>query len=238
MLDPIPQDDFNQYQKGSKGHWRFEWNLNLVYTNPSGEDDDSSTPFSSPATSGGIFAIKKDWWDQLGFYDRGMIGWGGDHVEATFKVWRCGGHIEVVPCSRVGHLFREPAKRPYDVEVNQVVKNYGRLAAVWMDDKIESFYKVKPETRTMDVGDVSFAREQRDRLNCKNMSWYLENVDRELQWEKDHICIPGCDRKVHGKTCCQRPGYPGRSTIDRIMPASEYRPLSHPDIVEDAHEEL
>ena len=28
------EDDFNQYGTGTFGHWRFEWNLNLVYTNP------------------------------------------------------------------------------------------------------------------------------------------------------------------------------------------------------------
>jgi len=199
--------------------------------------EESSTPFLSPATSGGIFAIRKDWWNQLGFYDHGMIGWGGDHVEATFKVWRCGGHIEVVPCSRVGHLFRDPVKRPYKVEVDQVVKNYARLAAVWMDDQIDHFYKVKPETKNMDTGDISFAREQREQLHCKNMSWYLENVDRELKWERDHICIPGCDRKVH-PVCCELPAAAGRSTIDRVMPADEYRPLSHPDLVADGHDEL
>mmetsp|Transcript_76358 Transcript_76358/g.210822 ORF Transcript_76358/g.210822 Transcript_76358/m.210822 type:complete len:423 (+) Transcript_76358:116-1384(+) len=238
VLDPIPQDNFNVYMRGSPGHWRFEWNLNLIYTNPAEEGDFTSTPYPSPATSGGIFAIKKDWWDSLGFYDHGMIGWGGDHVEATFKVWRCGGHIEVVPCSRVGHLFRDPVNRPYNVEVNQVVKNYGRLAAVWFDDRIESFYKVKPETRSMDVGDLTFVREQRKRLNCQNMSWYLENVDREMQWEEARICIPGCDRKALGNLCCERPAVPGRSTIDRTIPRGEYRPLPHPDIIKDATQEL
>mmetsp|Transcript_47072 Transcript_47072/g.108776 ORF Transcript_47072/g.108776 Transcript_47072/m.108776 type:complete len:421 (+) Transcript_47072:169-1431(+) len=233
VLDPIPQNDFSQYHRGSPGHWRFEWNLNLIYTNPAGDAESSSTPYASPATSGGIFAIKKDWWDSLEFYDHGMIGWGGDHVEATMKVWRCGGHIEIVPCSRVGHLFRDPVNRPYAVRVKQVVKNYGRLAAVWLDDHIESFYKVKPETRSMDVGDLIALHSQRERLGCKNMSWYLENVDREMQWEEGHICIPGCDAKTHGALCCELRAAPGRSTIDRVIPPHKYRPLPHPDIIED-----
>jgi len=239
LLDPIPQDDFSKYHHGTHGHWRFEWNLNLVYSNPAQRSESSPEPYPSPATSGGIFAIRKDWWDALGFYDHGMIGWGGDHVEATFKVWRCGGHIEVVPCSRVGHLFRDASVRPYEVQVEQVVKNYGRIAAVWMDEHIDSFYMVKPEAKAMDLGNLTEARELRERLKCKSMSWYLEHVDRELLWEKDHICIPGCSRRTHGAVCCERSAAaPGRSTLDRTMPDSEYRPLPHPDLLEDVHDEL
>lgn len=226
-LDLIPQDNFRQYLKGTKGHWRFEWNLNLIFTNPYGTNEVSRDPWASPATSGGIFAIRKDYWNQLGLYDAGMIGWGGDHIEATLKVWRCGGHIEIVPCSRIGHLFRDPAHRPYDVEVKQVVHNYGRIAEVWLDDYRSYFLKMKPEVAQMDLGDLSHQHALRDRLRCHNMSWYLENVDREMFWEKDHICIPCQVGKQH-PLCCKGAVPPGRSTVDHVMPIDEYRPLQLP----------
>mmetsp|Transcript_14164 Transcript_14164/g.29727 ORF Transcript_14164/g.29727 Transcript_14164/m.29727 type:complete len:420 (-) Transcript_14164:87-1346(-) len=231
VLDPIPQDNFEMYNQGSHGHWRFEWNLNLVYTNPSMEGS-SKKPYPSPATSGGIFAIRKDWWNTLGFYDSGMVGWGGDHVEATFKVWRCGGHIEIVPCSRVGHLFRDPVNRPYSVKVDRVVKNYGRIASVWLDEYMDTFLKVKPETKTMDLGNLTVPRKLRESLKCRDMTWYLENVDRELLWEKDHVCIPGCDRKVHGAVCCERGQAAGRSTLDRTMPKEAWRAPPSPETLE------
>jgi len=222
-LDPIPADDFNAYFAATAGVWRFEWNLNLVYTAPSStlQVGKPTTPWPSPATSGGIFAIRKDWWNRLSFYDHGMIGWGGDHVEATFKVWLCGGRIEIVPCSRVGHMFREPVSRPYDVEVEQVIRNYGRMAKTWFGEHIQYFYKVKPEAEAMDTGNITEQLELKDRLQCKDMSWYLEHVDPELNWEKDHICIPGCEKTVSPE-CCDLPGWPGRSTLDRIMPEAEY----------------
>lgn len=238
VLDPIPQTDFNSYFPGTAGHWRFEWNLNLIYTNPSESEGQSSEPYPTPATSGGIFAIRRDWWNKLGLYDHGMVGWGGDHIEATLKVWRCGGHIEIVPCSHVGHLFRDASHRPYPVEVDQVVKNYGRIAAVWLEEYLPHFYTVKPEAETMDLGDLTEALELKERLQCKSMKWYLENVDREMNWEKDHICIPGCSRKEHGNICCVGEAHPGRSTLDEILPAAEYRQLPKTEIPQHSRDEL
>merc|ERR1712232_1136280 len=102
-----------------------------IHTNPAFISRDSPDPYPSPAASGGILAIRKDWFKYLGFYDVGMLEWGGDHVEMSFKTWRCGGRVEMVPCSRIGHLFRGPEDRPYGVEVMQVVRNYARMAEVW-----------------------------------------------------------------------------------------------------------
>ena len=41
--------------------------------------DDSVNKLTSlrPGTSGGIFAMRKDWFEQLGLFDEGMREWGG-----------------------------------------------------------------------------------------------------------------------------------------------------------------
>ena len=52
-------------------------------------------------------------------------------MELSFKTWMCGGWIEIVPCSRVGHVFR--AWTPYKLDTVAIQKNNVRVAEVWMD---------------------------------------------------------------------------------------------------------
>eukprot|EP00435_Cladocopium_sp_Y103_P029738 s36_g7.t1 len=218
--------DMSTYLRMQFLYWRFEWNLNLIADNPLRKDIDTAAPYPSPATSGGIYAIRKEWWDHLEFFDPELIRWGGDHVEASHKVWRCGGRIEIHPCSRVGHWFREEKDRPYTVQVPDVVRNYKRLAEVWLDGHRKSFYKVKPEAQSMHIGNLKEMKAARERLKCHDMDawlmpwlwpidldWYLKNVDVELAWEEDHICIPGASKAQFG--CDSATPAPQRSTLDK-----------------------
>lgn len=55
----------------------------------------------------------------------------------------CGGQLEIVPCSRVGHVFRKytsPYKFPKGTAVT-LAKNFNRLAEVWMDEYKEIYYR-------------------------------------------------------------------------------------------------
>lgn len=222
MLDIIPQENWAQYfAGGSRYHWRYEWNMNLIPTNPTNDKRESPKPYTSPGTSGGIFAIDAAWFRHLKFFDPGMLEWGGDHFELSHKVWRCGGMIEIVPCSRIGHLFRDPEHRPYPVEVDQVVNNYKRLAEVWMPDHLSYFYRMKPEAVAMEVDGIEDRRKEAAELGCKNMSWYLENVDHEMQYEMDKICHP----YVKGKDRCKSSLVSGRWTImaNGLIPKKEYK---------------
>ena len=46
----------------------------------------------------------------------------------------CGGRMQIVPCSRIGHVFRK--RRPYDNPegTKSTLQNLLRLVLVWLDE--------------------------------------------------------------------------------------------------------
>jgi polypeptide N-acetylgalactosaminyltransferase len=111
----------------------------------------------------------------------------------------CGGHLEIIPCSRVGHVFRR--RRPYGAPDGEdtMTRNSLRVAHVWMDDyKVgifiwplyknshlfvrskDYFFRVRPDARHISYGDVSARLQLRERLKCKSFEWYLKHIYPEL----------------------------------------------------------
>jgi len=136
-------------------------------------------PYDSPVMAGGLFTIRKDWFAKLGFYDEGMEIWGGEQLELSFKAWMCGGAIEIVPCSRVGHIFRTFSPYKWTTKVKLPEYNYKRVAAVWMDHYQEIYYDRvgrTPDSRERNIGDfgsVADRIELRESLQCRDFAWYL-----------------------------------------------------------------
>lgn len=182
-LDIIPEDNFADYRTANHHIGGFDWSLTFNWMNLAEERNKSYVypePYDTPALSGGIFAMWRDFWDRSGAYDMEMTEWGGEHIEMSLRTWRCGGRIEVVPCSRIGHVFR--AKNPYVVHQKQVIVNEKRAALVWLDEPyLEKFYKEVPYARSLDAGNVSERLALKERLQCKSMQWYVDNVYPELQ---------------------------------------------------------
>jgi len=89
----------------------FDWNLDFFWEwlPPKDRANRLRHPtdhFATPAIAGGLFAIKKEWFLQLGAYDEGMEIWGAENVEVSIRAWTCGGRMDIVPCSKVGHIYK------------------------------------------------------------------------------------------------------------------------------------
>ncbi|XP_033121371.1 polypeptide N-acetylgalactosaminyltransferase 5-like [Anneissia japonica] len=101
----------------------------------------------SPTMAGGLFSIHRDFFKHLGMYDPGFEVWGSENLEISFKIWQCGGKIEVVPCSHVGHIFRK--KSPYFDKSNlgSISRNVLRVAEVLLDGYKDLYYAYSPQKR-------------------------------------------------------------------------------------------
>ncbi|KAK9886543.1 hypothetical protein WA026_016818 [Henosepilachna vigintioctopunctata] len=165
------------------------------------EDKETMNPVQSPTMAGGLFAIdRKFFWD-IGSYDEQMDGWGGENLEMSFRIWQCGGKLETVPCSRVGHVFRDfhPYSFPDNKDTHGI--NTARLVEVWMDDYKRFFYMHEPSLENNPViGDLTHRKQLRQKLRCKSFKWYLNNIYPEKFVPDENVFAYG-QVKNRGEYC-------------------------------------
>ncbi|KAI2539837.1 polypeptide N-acetylgalactosaminyltransferase 10 [Homo sapiens] len=182
MIDVIDHDDFRyETQAGDAMRGAFDWEMyyKRIPIPPELQKADPSDPFESPVMAGGLFAVDRKWFWELGGYDPGLEIWGGEQYEISFKVWMCGGRMEDIPCSRVGHIYRKyvPYKVPAGVSL---ARNLKRVAEVWMDEYAEYIYQRRPEYRHLSAGDVAVQKKLRSSLNCKSFKWFMTKIAWDL----------------------------------------------------------
>jgi N-terminal domain of galactosyltransferase len=59
------------------------------------DEDISICPTNSPTMAGGLLAINRKYFWDIGSYDEQMDGWGGENLEMSFRIWQCGWKIKV-----------------------------------------------------------------------------------------------------------------------------------------------
>ncbi|XP_068082133.1 polypeptide N-acetylgalactosaminyltransferase 16 [Anabrus simplex] len=209
VIDVIDMDTFQYRSSSSQLKGGFDWSLHFKWVPLSSSEraqrEDPTEPFMSPVIAGGLFLIDKDWFIQLGAFDPGLEIWGAENLEISLKTWLCGGKLEVVPCSRVGHVFRK--KHPYTFpsgNANTYLRNTKRIAEIWLDDHKRFFYEARPNANEVDAGSLEKQLKIKQQLDCKPFQWYLENVFPELKLPNEENTAFG--QLKQGSMCLQAEG--------------------------------
>ncbi|XP_067862050.1 polypeptide N-acetylgalactosaminyltransferase 15-like isoform X3 [Heptranchias perlo] len=197
VIDVIDWKTFQYYHSVDPQRGVFNWKLDFHWEPiPEYEQKWRKSPISpiqSPAVSGGVLGINRHYFQNIGAYDPGMLMWGTENVELSLRVWLCGGSVEVLPCSRVGHVYWK--NDPYSLPDEEIVmKNKIRVAEVWLDSFKEIFYKRDTPAYLLSKAEVPDCMERlqlRKRLSCKNFHWFLTNIYPELYVPEDNAGYSG-----------------------------------------------
>lgn len=213
IIDIINDDTF-AYVKSFEMHWgAINWELHFRWFTIGDEtiklrQRDLTSPFKTPVMAGGLFAISKSYFEEIGTYDEQMDIWGGENIEISFRIWQCGGSVEIVPCSHVGHIFRRasPYSFPRPGGISAVLfSNLARVAEVWMDGWKEFFFRLHPEAqRIRSTLNVTARVELKKRLKCRSFQWYLDTVWPEHFFPTNGSFF-GKLRNLQSGECLRRP---------------------------------
>jgi len=213
LLDPIRRDrrtvtmpiidavDYEtwEHRTGLLERGIFDWTLTFKWKQLTAEDKvgrkSDNDPFDSPAMAGGLFAMDRNYFFEIGAYDMGMETWGGENIEMSIRIWTCGGRIMAIPCSHVGHVFRKKAPYKFKTEDPQatIAANLNRVAEVWMDHYHDVYYAVSGH-RKYGIGDAEILEERkrfRTEQKCKSFQWYMKNKFPDLDMPHDLQVLHG-----------------------------------------------
>ncbi|XP_058464559.1 putative polypeptide N-acetylgalactosaminyltransferase 9 [Malaya genurostris] len=187
MMDWIEPLIFSVTSQNSLGlYGGYDWDLDFAWKPRSGrfvQPENPFEPFETPAMVGGLFSIRKDFFAKLGWYDEGFKVYGIENIELSMKSWMCGGRMEIVPCSRVGHVAKYGHPYLREEKTNVVRDNSLRLAEVWMDEYkqiVFDNYGV-PGYNETELGEVADRKKLRNDLQCSSFKDYIRNVYPELK---------------------------------------------------------
>ena len=150
-----------------------------------------------------MFAVNRQYFWEIGSYDEEMDVWGGENLEMSFRVWQCGGVIETLPCSRVGHIFRSfhPYSFPNNKDTHGI--NTARTVEVWMDDYKRLFYMNRPDLVNTDVGSLTARMQFKKDKQCKPFKWFLQHIypQKFILDSADHVFAYGRLRNEPSGLC-------------------------------------
>ncbi|XP_061207016.1 polypeptide N-acetylgalactosaminyltransferase 15 isoform X1 [Neopsephotus bourkii] len=228
VIDVIDWKTFQYYHSVSLHRGVFDWKLNFHWEPvPEHEEKVRQSPISpirSPVVAGAVVAMDRHYFQNIGAYDSDMSTWGAENLELSIRTWLCGGSVEIIPCSRVGHVYRNHFPRAFSYE-DAIVRNKIRIAETWLGPFKENFYKhdtVAFLISKAEKPDCSERLQLQKRLGCRNFQWFVSNVYPELSQPED---TPGFSGRLYNTGVGFCADYrPGRATEEgsiELFPCSD-----------------
>lgn len=139
----------------------------------------STAPYAVPMVPGGCIAFRRDFFQEMGGFDSGMVNYGSEDLEMCLRTWLLGYEVVIVPQVEVSHLFR--SRHPYSVNWTDVVHNMLRtvyahfnaeradrvIAAISSLPAFESAYSL------IKAGDIWQRRQILERKRQHDDNWFF-----------------------------------------------------------------
>ncbi|XP_075601994.1 polypeptide N-acetylgalactosaminyltransferase 15 isoform X5 [Balearica regulorum gibbericeps] len=191
VIDVIDWKTFQYYHSVGLHRGVFDWKLDFHWE-PVPEHEEkvrqsSISPIRSPVVAGAVVAVDRHYFQNTGAYDSDMTMWGAENLELSIRTWLCGGSVEIIPCSRVGHVYRNHFPRAFSYE-EAIVRNKIRIAETWLGSFKENFYKHDTLAFLISKAekpDCSERLQLQKRLGCRDFHWFISNVYPELSQPED-----------------------------------------------------
>ncbi|XP_059148227.1 polypeptide N-acetylgalactosaminyltransferase 14-like isoform X2 [Physella acuta] len=160
----------------------FDWSLQFHWEQlPFSHHTDPADTYRSPAMTGNVFAVTRQFFNLIGRYDVTPSVQGD--LELSLRAWLCGGLVEMAPCSRVGliniksgNLGQEPT-----ASFNSYLRGARLVAELWLGEYKRFFFAVRPSARMQPVAGLSYQRKVKIKLQCRTFQWFLSNIYPQLQ---------------------------------------------------------
>eukprot|EP00929_Paragymnodinium_shiwhaense_P108180 TRINITY_DN74505_c0_g1_i1.p1 TRINITY_DN74505_c0_g1~~TRINITY_DN74505_c0_g1_i1.p1 ORF type:complete len:930 (+),score=127.94 TRINITY_DN74505_c0_g1_i1:202-2991(+) len=138
-------------------------------------------PGKVPIMSGGLLALSRRWFWEMGGYDPLQKAWGGENIDQSLRTWLCGGRIELAEGAFVAHMWRnqkdESTKLKYPMPMESVMRNKARAVNGWFDEFKEKTFSF-PEygdfvSNRSNIGDMTFYNDVKSSLKCASFFAYI-----------------------------------------------------------------